>query len=93
MKNVQIHISGEVYKVGFRFYLKQMASVNHILGYVKYDDDHSLFLEVNGREEDIDKFVKYCRLGCVNSNVREVSLQDIPAKDYQSFEIIENVKK
>jgi len=90
MKNFQIHISGKVYKTGFRYYLKQMASVNNISGFVKYDTDHSLMLEVQGSEADIDKFVKYCWLGCMNSNVLEVSLKELPETDYKTFEIIEN---
>ena len=90
MNNMQIHIKGKVYKVGFRYYLKQMASVNHILGYVKYAADHSLLLEAQGNEDDIDKFVKYCMLGCINSNVQEISLKDLTENDYSNFEIIEN---
>ena len=90
MRNIQIHITGKVYKVGFRYYLKQMASVNHVSGYVKYDTDHSLMLEVQGNEADIDKFVKYCWLGCMSSTVSEVSLKDVPVKDYDKFEIREN---
>ena len=90
MKNLRIHISGKVYKVGFRYYLKQMASVKHVKGYVKYDTDHSLLLEVQGNENDIDEFVKYCRLGCMSSTVSEVLLKDVPVKDYNKFEIREN---
>lgn len=90
MKNLRINISGKVYKVGFRYYLKQMASVNHISGYVKYDTDHSLLVEVHGNEDDIDKFVKYCRLGCIASNVMEISLKDLPSKEYKTFKILEN---
>ena len=87
MKNLRINISGKVYKVGFRYYLKQMASVTHIMGYVKYDADHSLLVEAQGEERDIDTFVKYCKLGCINSNVQEISLKDLPEKDYSTFEI------
>ena len=90
MKNLRIHISGKVYKVGFRYYLKQMAFVNHISGYVKYDSNHSLLLEAQGNEKNLDKFVKYCMLGCINSNVQEVSLKDLPEKYYSTFEIKEN---
>ena len=89
MNNMQIHIKGKVYKVGFRYYLKQMASVNHISGYVKYDTDHSLLVEVQGSEDDIHNFVKYCRLGCMNSDVTEISMKDLPLRDYKTFEILE----
>jgi acylphosphatase len=90
MRNVAIHISGEVYKVGFRYYLKQMAGIFHIKGYVKYRKDRSLQVEARGEAEDIDRFVGCCRLGCISATVHDVVLKELPPKDFENFEVIDN---
>ncbi len=92
MGNVQIHISGKVFKTGFRYYLKQIAHLNHITGYVRYDKDQSLIVEAQGTEASINEFLKLCRLGHTSSLVEEVSIKEVPVTKFEGFEIIEHQK-
>ena len=87
-KNVQIIISGKVYKTGFLYFAKQIAERNGITGTVKYTDGHSVKIEATGAEKALNKFIGYCRIGCIGSEVSNVSISESPLLQYQSFNII-----
>ena len=90
MKNVVIKIEGKVFEVGFRYYVKQMAENFDILGTVRYNKDQSIEIEASGQENSLDKFISYCRLGSLGSEVRQISISDSIPKTHSSFEILDN---
>ena len=87
MKNIQIYISGTVYQVGFRYFVKQIANNYHIEGRVRYTGDRSIYIEAQGKPEDLYVFLNYCKLGCLESNVKDISITESQLQEYQSFEI------
>ena len=88
MQNLYIQITGKVHKVGFRYFIKQMAEKYSISGIVKYSSDKSLLVEASGKEKSLNKFISFCRLGCIGSEVENISISEMPSTWRQTFEII-----
>ncbi|MCD4745397.1 MAG: acylphosphatase [Bacteroidales bacterium] len=93
MKTVQIIITGKVYKVGFLYFAKQMAEEFEIKGSVKYTLDYSINIEATGTENAMDKFISYCQLGCIGSQVKNISISETAFPQPHSFQIINENKK
>jgi acylphosphatase len=91
MKNIQIAIAGKVHKTGLEYFLKQMAEQYSINGYVRYNpaDCHKLIIEAEGKTENLDEFIKYCRIGTWSSEIKNINIADCEIKNHSSFEIIE----
>jgi len=60
---IQMKIFGRVQGVGFRYFAKTMADQLHIMGYVRNEYDESVFIDAQGRKEDIDRFIAYISKG------------------------------
>ena len=88
MKNLNIIISGKLNKSGFRYFVKQRAAKFNITGSVRYKTPDSIFVEACGNSDDLDEFLKYCRLGTAFSEVEEVEVTETGPTEYQSFEIL-----
>ena len=54
---IRRHITfyGRVQRVGFRYTAEYAALNNNCTGWVKNEDDGSVLMEIQGREEDIDE--------------------------------------
>ena len=89
MENLHITLTGKVYKVGLRYFVKQMAKHYSIIGSVRYKDDSTIAIEATGEKENMNHFLNYCRLGCPGSEVQDVSIKDLDKSIFNSFEIIE----
>ena len=89
MKNLNIIISGKVNKVGFRYFIKQRAAKFNITGSVGYKTPDSIFVEACGKPDELDEFLKYCRLGVPFSKIEKIEVSETPLKDYQTFEVID----
>ena len=88
MKNLRIHISGKVYKVGFRYFVKQQAIRAGITGTVCYLDNNTLIIEASGNDEALNKFINFCRIGTIGSQIKNITISDSPVTIYRSFEIV-----
>ncbi|WP_060681282.1 acylphosphatase [Virgibacillus halodenitrificans] len=51
-------VSGKVQGVGFRNAAKQYADINDITGWVQNQDDGTVKLEVQGKEQVVNKFIE-----------------------------------
>ncbi len=70
-----------------------MAENLGVSGSVKYSHDHSVFIEVSGNEKSLDKFIGYCRLGCIGSEVENISLSEAIFPPRQTFKIINETEE
>ena len=91
MKSLNIIISGKLNKVGFRYFIKQRAAKFNITGSVRYKTPDSIIVEACGNSDDLDEFLKYCRLGTAFSEVENIEVTETSAKEYHSFEIIDYI--
>lgn len=90
MKTIRIQITGKVRDVGFRFFVKQLAVSLGLNGIVSYSGENRLFIEVTGTVKNIRRFIEYSQIGSYGSRVDDYSADEIPEKDFTSFEIISN---
>ncbi len=88
MKNLRINISGKVYKVGLRYFVKQQAIRTGITGTVRYLDNHTISIEASGPEDALNEFISYCRIGSIGSQIDNITISESPVKVFRSFEIL-----
>jgi len=87
MKNIRIIVSGKVHKVGYRYYVKQIAESLNIKGTVKYTSTPNVEIEASGSPKSLDELINFCRIGCVGSEVKDILVTDINPRNYSSFNI------
>lgn len=85
MKKVSIRVTGFVQGVGFRYSTKLVADQIGVHGIVRNESDGSVYIEANGEEEKIDKFIEKIRnspssSGQVDSITVE-ELSSLPIRD------------
>ncbi|MDO8638610.1 MAG: acylphosphatase [Candidatus Daviesbacteria bacterium] len=88
VKHLNIFIYGRVQGVFFRHFSKREALKLNIKGFVKNLTDGSLYLEAEGEEKNLDKFVKWCQKGPKFSKVQQIKTTESPNKNFNKFEIV-----
>lgn len=87
-KHLNIYISGEVYKVGFRFLSMAKAYEERITGFVRNEPDRSLYIEAEGEETCLRRFIEWCKQGPPGSKVENFYIKDGPINNYDSFDML-----
>lgn len=83
-----IKITGRVQKVGFRWFTVQWAQDMGLGGFVKNMDNGSVFVEVEGKRNRIESFVKELKQGPRFSSVDEVEVNWLNFEHkFRDFEI------
>jgi len=90
VKAVTIEVSGKVQGVWFRASTKTKAEELNLAGKVKNLTNGSVFIEVEGVEGNIDRFIKWCRVGPELAAVKKVKIENMLVKNYVDFKIIRN---
>lgn len=86
--HLNIKITGLVQGVGFRYHLQKAAEKNHILGFVKNQEDTSVYIEAEGGPKNLERFIKWCHIGPNSGRVDSVSISKAPLKKFSEFKII-----
>ncbi len=86
-KCVQITTYGEVQNVGFRYNTQKIAKEYNISGYVRNLVDGTVFIEAEGEESDVEKFINWCKKGPERAIVEDIKVVSINSKGYSQFEI------
>ena len=86
-KCAQISVQGRVQNVGFRYNAQVVANEYNIMGYVKNMRDGSVFIEAEGEESDLEKFINWCKKGPEWSRVENVDVSYVPLNNYSAFNI------
>ena len=84
-KNIQLF--GRVQGVGFRYSARIAARNYGIKGYVRNMSDGSVYLEVEGSEDNISRFVKWCKEGPDFAYIESISITDGSLRNFKSFEV------
>ncbi len=87
-KLVKISIRGKVHGVGFRFSCMEAAYRYGVYGFVRNKSDGTIYIEAEGPEENLDKFITWCRRGPLWAKVIDIHLEDGDLKNYKSFDIV-----
>jgi len=72
MRIIQIRIHGKVQGVHFREGTKGVADLLKIRGWIRNEEDGTVFLEVHGEEPALDSFKEWCHEGTDRAKVEKV---------------------
>ncbi|MBM3405137.1 MAG: acylphosphatase [Bacteroidetes bacterium] len=87
-KHINIIISGQLKGKRFRSWAIQKAYAFNIKGFIRYQEN-DLFAEAEGEEEDLKKFVEWCRRGPYGVQVQTVNVEEGEMKNFTAFDKIE----
>jgi acylphosphatase len=87
MKHLSINVTGTVQGVFFRASAKKVANELGINGFVRNENDGTVYIEAEGPEEKLIKFTDWCRQGPPRSSVKEVITREGDLENFQGFEI------
>lgn len=88
VKHVKLRIRGKVQGVFYRASAKQKADELGVKGFVKNEKDGSVYLEAEGEESTIYKFIKWCNIGPSGADVDAVEIVEGDSLNFKIFEII-----
>jgi acylphosphatase len=86
-KHYAIRISGLVQGVFFRASAKVVAESMRISGIVRNEPDGSVYVEAEGEEDDLRKFIEWCRHGPPHAIVERSDASEGVVKNYKNFVI------
>lgn len=87
MKHVRIRIYGRVQRIGFRFQSMQAAYKYKVTGLVRNMNDGSVYIEAEGEDTNVEKFIDWCKVGPMVSRIEKVYIEEGDIKNYTSFDI------
>lgn len=72
--------------VNFRFYAKAKVDELGIKGFVRNEPDDSVYIEAEGEEEALDKFIQWCKTGPPAAKVDNIVVEEGEYQNFTSFE-------
>jgi acylphosphatase len=87
IKHYNITIRGRVQGVGYRYFALKTAHSTGIKGYVKNNQDGTVFIEAEGEEIKLNQFVAQCKTGPGWAFVDKVEVNEFPVRGYEDFKI------
>jgi acylphosphatase len=87
IKACAIRVSGRVQGVYFRASTKDEADRLGVKGIVRNERDGSVYIEAEGEDEPLNKFLEWCKHGPPSARVEHCDIKTIEWKGYQSFDI------
>ena len=83
----KIKIYGLVQGIFFRATAKEKADQLEISGFAKNISDGSVYIEAEGKKENLDEFVKWCSIGPSLAQVEKVIVTEGDFKNFSEFEV------
>ncbi len=80
-------VEGMVQGVYFRAGTKQIADLLGLNGFTRNEPDGKVYIEAEGDEDMLVKFIQWCHHGPQKARVSYVSVTEGDIQDYRVFEI------
>lgn len=85
LKHLNIRVYGKVQGVNYRFTARQKALAFGLVGLVRNESDDSVYIEIEGEANKIDKFLKWCRKGPWFTKVVKMQVAEGTIKHHVGF--------
>lgn len=85
IQHLNIKIYGQVQGVFFRVSAKEEAEKLGIKGFARNERDGTVYIEAEGDEVNLDKFIKWCHDGPEAAKVDKVEITKGPLKNFSEF--------
>ena len=87
MQHLKINIQGKLQDTGYMYFVRQIAFLYGIKGFVKYTDDDSVLISAEGKPDAMKRFVELSRIGSYNIKIEHYEATKSPVVNYEIFEI------
>lgn len=87
LKHQNIKIYGQVHGVFFRDSAHRKAGEFSIKGFVRNDPDDTVYIEAEGEEKDLEKFLEWCRRGPDSARVERVKVEEGQIEGFLDFSV------
>lgn len=88
MSTVHLIIEGKVQGVFFRATAKDVADETGITGWVKNTEEGNVEIKASGSDDQLQKFITWCKTGPRRAIVTNVRVANIEQEDFKNFEVI-----
>jgi acylphosphatase len=86
-KHYNLRITGKVQGVFFRASSRDTARDLGLSGFVRNEPDGSVYAEIEGPPEKLDRFVEWVKQGPRRANVAQVDIEEAGVKGFERFEV------
>ena len=86
-KHFNIRITGLVQGVFFRASTKQKADSLGVTGLVRNEPDGSVYVEAEGEEDDLTRFIDWCHRGPEHARVEKCEVEEEDVRNFKRFTI------
>ena len=87
MQHTNITVYGLVQGVFFRATAKEQADKLSLTGFAKNMPDGSVYIEAEGEENNLEKFIKWCNSGPMMAQIEKVEVSENSLKNFTNFTI------
>lgn len=87
-KHFNIKVKGKVQGVFYRASTKAVADQLGVKGFVKNEDDGSVYVEAEGDALTIESFLEWCHEGPERARVEDVESSEGEMKNFRNFEVV-----
>jgi len=88
MRRLNIRVFGRVQGVFFRTSAKERADAFGIKGFVRNDPDDTVYIEAEGEEENLQKFLAWCKKGPEGAVVEKTETAEGELKKFLGFKTL-----
>ena len=88
MKTLKIIISGTVQGVFFRKFIQEKAQQLDLNGFIRNLDDGKVEVVIEGKDENINLMLDFCKTGPQHAEVKGVEHKEIKHQGFDSFKIL-----
>lgn len=85
IKHLNIKVYGLVQGIFFRASAKNLADKLKLFGFAQNENDGSVYIEVEGEEKNLEKFINWCHKGPPLAKVEKVEITESPLKNFSEF--------
>ena len=86
-QHLNIRVYGLVQGIFYRASAQKEAQRLNLNGFTQNEKDGSVYIEIEGEKEDLDKFIKWCNVGPSMAQVEKVVVTEDKLKNFSSFEV------
>ena len=83
-----ITVSGKVQGVYFRYHTKSQADKLSLNGFVRNEQDGTVFILAEGQSRQIKIFIEWCHRGSPNAVVESVKVNEVSRQGFSDFLIL-----
>lgn len=87
MAHKSICIFGSVQGVGYRYAASEKARGLGLTGFIRNEPDGTVYIEVEGEQSVVERFIGWCREGSTSADVKNVQVEDGEFQNFDNFEV------